>query len=162
MNLCKTCELTARRDAGTAPLWDSIHRTQFWDIVHSYNSELPGWIVLVARRHIQAVDELTESEAIELGVLIRRVSIALKQVTGCIKTYVMQFAEAPDHPHVHFFFFFRMVDMPADRRGPRVCEYITAQEDKHVSEQAMNAMATQLQQILQARQNEKVAAPNPT
>lgn len=159
MKLCKTCELIARRDAGTAPLWDCIHRTPFWDVVHSYNTALPGWLVLVARRHIRALDELTESEAVELGALIRRVSIALKQVTGCTKTYVMQFAEAPDHPHVHFHVVPRMSNMPEDRYGPKVCEYITDQEDIHVSEQAMNDIATQLQQILQASRQEIIATP---
>ena len=55
MKHCQTCELIARRDAGIAPLWDCIHRTAYWDIVHSYNTALPGWLVLVARRHIEAV-----------------------------------------------------------------------------------------------------------
>jgi len=27
MKPCMTCQLTARRDAGVAPLWDRIHRT---------------------------------------------------------------------------------------------------------------------------------------
>ncbi len=39
-----TCELIERRNVSEAPLWDSIQRTQFWDIVHSYNTALPvGW-----------------------------------------------------------------------------------------------------------------------
>jgi hypothetical protein len=53
---CKTCELIARRDAGNAPLWDSIHRTQYWDVAHSYNTALPAWLVLVVRRHIEAIE----------------------------------------------------------------------------------------------------------
>ena len=102
MKKCYTCELIARRDAGQAPPWDCIHRSQYWDVVHSYNTALPGWLVLVARRHIEAIDEMTEDEAVELGLLMRRVSVALKQTTGCVKTYVLQFAEAAEHPHVHF------------------------------------------------------------
>ncbi|MCP4428687.1 MAG: HIT family protein, partial [Chloroflexi bacterium] len=83
---CHTCELLAQRDTGTAPLWDNVHRTQHWDVVHSYNTALPGWLVLVVRRHIEAIDELTETEAAELGVLMQRVSAALKEITGCVKT----------------------------------------------------------------------------
>jgi diadenosine tetraphosphate (Ap4A) HIT family hydrolase len=81
MNSCKTCELVERRDKGNAPLWDRILRTPFWDVVHSYNTALPGWLVLVARRHVGAIDELTTEEAVELGTLIQCVSIALKHVT---------------------------------------------------------------------------------
>jgi hypothetical protein len=54
MTNCYTCQLTAQRDAGTAPFWDSIHRTAHWDVVHSYNTSLLGWIVLVARTHRDA------------------------------------------------------------------------------------------------------------
>ena len=148
MNPCKTCELVSRRNAGDAPLWDRIRRTQFWDLVHSYNTALPGWLVLVARRHIEAIDELSDDEAIELGRLLRQASIALKEVTGCAKTYVMQFAEDPDHPHVHFHIVPRMEDLPEDRRSVRIIEYLGVPEKERVPEETMNTIAAQIQGIL--------------
>ena len=114
MQGCKTCELTARRDRGDAPLWDNILRTSLWDVVHSYETSLPGWLVLVLRRHIAALDELTEGEAAELGALLRKTSKALKEVMGCEKTYIIQFAEHPGHPHVHFHIVPRMAVCPLD------------------------------------------------
>ncbi len=147
-NYCKTCELIASRDAGTAPLWDCIQRTQFWDVVHSYNTSLPGWLVLVARRHIEAVAELTEAEAAELGVLLRRVSLALQEITGCLKTYVIQFAEAAEHPHVHFHVIPRMADQPDERRATKIFGYLGVPEDERISEETMNAIALKMRQIL--------------
>ncbi len=82
MDTCQTCRLLARRNAGAAPPWDNIHRTPHWDVVHSFNTALPGWLVLVCRRHVEAVHELTDDEAAELGALFRRVSLALHEVTG--------------------------------------------------------------------------------
>ena len=111
MTACKTCELVARRDQGMAPLWDCILRTEYWDLVHCYETALPGWLVLVARRHMAAIDELNEAEAAELGPLLRRTSAAPRAVTSCLKTYVMQFAESPQHPHVHFI---RLAFQPAE------------------------------------------------
>jgi diadenosine tetraphosphate (Ap4A) HIT family hydrolase len=148
MTPCKTCELIVRRDAGNAPLWDSIHRTQYWDVVHSYNTALPGWLVLVARRHIAAIDELTEEEVLELGLLLRRVSLVLKEVTGCVKTYVIQFAEMAEHPHVHFHVVPRMVDQPADRRGTEIFKYLNVPETERVTEEQMNELALKIQKIL--------------
>jgi diadenosine tetraphosphate (Ap4A) HIT family hydrolase len=148
MTSCKTCELVERRDAGAAPFWDNILRTPYWDLVHSYNTALPGWLVLVARRHVEALDELTEEEAIELGTLIRRVSIALKQVTGCAKTYVAQFAEAKEHPHVHVHVVPRMDDQPEERRGPKVFEYVGVPAEEQVSEEGMNDLAAAIQNAL--------------
>jgi len=148
MKRCKTCELVDRRNTGNVPLWDCIQRTQFWDLVHSYNTALPGWLVLVARRHVEAIDELTDDEAIELGRLVRRVSIALREVTGCVKTYVVQFAEHEDHPHVHFHIVPRMENQPEDRRSVRVFGYLGVPEAERVSEERMSELSAKIQSIL--------------
>lgn len=149
MNHCYTCELTARRHAGQSPLWDDIYHTDYWDVAHAYNTALPGWLVLVARRHIEALDELTEEEAVELGQLIRRVSAALKTATGCRKTYVIQFAEAAEHPHVHVHVVPRMADQPEDRRGPQIFAYLGVSDAERVAEDRMNEIAVQVRQCLQ-------------
>ncbi len=148
MNRCYTCELIKRRDAGNAPLWDCIYRTEYWDVAHSYNTALLGWLGLVLRRHITAIDEMTEDEAVELGRLIRRVSVILKALTGCTKTYVVQFAEHVEHPHVHFHIVPRMIDLPEDRRGPNVFKYLGVPEEERVSEAAMNQIASEVRRCL--------------
>jgi diadenosine tetraphosphate (Ap4A) HIT family hydrolase len=148
MKTCKTCELIARRDAGIAPLWDCIYRTPFWDVVHSYNSALPGWLVLVARRHITAVDALTDEEAAELGRLLQRTSRALKDITGCQKTYVMQFAEMAEHPHVHFHVVPRRADLPENRRSTKIFGYLGVSEEERVPEEVMNEIGLRVRKIL--------------
>ena len=149
MNACHTCTLTARRDAGAAPLWDNIYRTDHWDVVHSFNTSLPGWLVLVARRHMAAIAELTAAEAAELGDLQRRVSQALHAVTGCAKTYIIQFAEHPDHPHVHFHIVPRMANQPAERRSVNVFSCLGVAETERVSEEEMNEVGAQIRKFLQ-------------
>lgn len=149
MSMCHTCVLTRRRDAGDAAPWDSIYRADYWDVAHSFNTSLPGWLVIIARRHMAAVDEMSEDEAVELGRLIRRVSMALRVVTGCAKTYVVQFAESPDHPHVHFHVIPRMADMPAERRGPGVFQYLLDPEDRRVPEAEMNRIAAEVKRLLE-------------
>ena len=148
MKTCKTCELVARRDAGNAPPWDCIHRTPFWDVVHSYNTALPGWLVLVLRRHIEAIDELTDEEAAELGILLRRTSLALREITGCVKTYVMQFAEMAEHPHVHFHVVPRMANLPEERRSTKIFGYLGVSEEALVSEELMNDIAVKVRNSL--------------
>jgi diadenosine tetraphosphate (Ap4A) HIT family hydrolase len=121
--------------------------------VHSYNTALPGWLVLVARRHVEAIDELTDDEAVELGRLIRRASIALREVTGCIKTYVIQFAEHEDHPHVHFHIVPRMEDQPEDRRSVRIFGYLGVPNEERVPEERMNEISARIQSILLSMPN---------
>ena len=55
--------LVARRDAGEAPLWDVIVRTPGWDVVHAFGTAIEGWVVLVVRRHIIAVADLTNASS---------------------------------------------------------------------------------------------------
>jgi diadenosine tetraphosphate (Ap4A) HIT family hydrolase len=151
---CFTCTLLEQRERGERPLWDDIYRTRFWYVVHAYNTSLPGWLVLVARRHIEAVAELTPDESVELGSLITLVSQALHTLTGCAKTYVIQFAEAAGHPHVHVHIVPRMADLPDDRRGPRIFGYLGVAEPERVPEVAMNALAARVRDLL----DEQVAA----
>ncbi|MCB0076211.1 MAG: hypothetical protein KDD73_02235 [Anaerolineales bacterium] len=149
MRNCYTCQLVARRDAGEAPLWDAIVRTAHWDLAHAYDSSLLGWLVLVSRQHRGAVHELTAAEATELGPLLHRASQALQAATGCVKTYVMQFAEAADHPHVHFHIVPRLADLPDDRRGPHIFGYLGAPESERVSDGQMNEIARRIRLFLQ-------------
>lgn len=131
-------------------MWDAILRTPGWDLVHSYNTALEGWLVLVARRHIAALAELTEGEADELGPLVRRVSLALHEVTGCEKTYLAQFAEHPDHRHVHIHLVPRAVDHPSDARGPNVFSLVGDSAADHITEDRMNEIAEQLRRALRS------------
>ena len=141
MEFCKTCELVTRRDVGEAPFWDSIYRSDHWDVVHNYSTTLPGWLVLVTRRHIAAIDEMNEAEAAELGPLIQKTSVGLKVAVDCAKTYVIQFAEKAEHPHVHFHIIPRMADMPDERKGPNVFGYKPTEDESAVSDKEKNWIA---------------------
>jgi len=148
MVACRTCELIERRDRGGAPTWDSIVRFSGWDLVHSYDTSLEGWLVLVARRHIESLADLTDGEAAELGSLIRRVSAAQIDVTGCVKTYVAQFAEHPQHPHVHVHVVARSADLPDADIGPNVFRRLGVPVGERVGEDRMTALALALRAAL--------------
>ncbi len=150
MDDCKSCQLLRRRDAGEAPPWDSIYRSDFWDIVHAYNTSYLGWLVLVARRHVEALDELTFAEAVDLGSLIREVSQALKRRTGCQKTYVMQFAESAEHPHAHFHIVPRFPDQAPDDIAYRVMRHLGVPLEERCDEIEMNALAMAIRARLEA------------
>jgi len=106
--------------------------------------------VLVARRHIEAIDELTPDEALELGVLLCQVSMALKQVVNCTRTYVIQFAEAEGHRHVHFHVIPRMANQPEEHRGTKIFAYLGVSAEERVSEERMIEIAVKVQKILLA------------
>jgi len=146
MSECDTCVLLARRDAGEAPLWDAILRTEHWDVVHNLRTSVEGWLVLVVRRHITAVGDLGEAEAGELGGLLARTSRALRAVLDVPKTYVAQYAEHVRHPHVHFHVIPRAADLPEELRGPRIFGALSG--GVPVPEERMNEIAVALREHL--------------
>jgi diadenosine tetraphosphate (Ap4A) HIT family hydrolase len=69
-------------------------------------------------------------------------------VTGCQKTYVVQFAEAEGFSHVHFHVLPRPADLPAEHRGPRVFGLLGAAEGERVSADRMDEVAEALTERL--------------
>jgi diadenosine tetraphosphate (Ap4A) HIT family hydrolase len=73
---------------------------------------------------VESLTELSDEESALLGTLLRDVSSALQQETGCIKTYVILLAEAPGFNHLHFHVVPRMDDIPEDRKGAAIFAYL--------------------------------------
>lgn len=144
MVACRTCELVERRDRGEAPAWDQILRTDSWDLVHCYGTSVEGWLVLVCREHRIALADLTDAEAAELGPLLKYASVALGECLDSVKTYAVQFAEHPQHPHVHVHVIPRAADLPEAARGPRIFDRLGVPDSEAVPEQRMNAIASLL------------------
>lgn len=126
------------------PPREALLRTEHWRVAHAFDSSLPGWLVLVPRRHVLALDELTAPAHAELGSLLGRLSAALRQVLGCTKTYVMQFSEAEGFEHLHVHLVPRMPDQPADRTGPRVFGYLGAGEAGRVPVDEQDRLAREI------------------
>jgi len=118
------CYSCVQSVAENLPIRENIFCDSGWRVAHSFNSSLPGWLVIVPLRHISSPDEMTAQEADALGRLIRDASVALKRTTHCEKTYVMMFAEAEGFSHVHFHLVPRMSDLPEERQGPRIFAYL--------------------------------------
>ena len=118
MTDCYTCAQEAGFDS--LPTWERIAFDEHWRVAHSFDSALAGWLVLIPRRHVTAVADLTDVEAADLGAWQVRLSRALRDVTGCPRTYVAQFAEKQGFAHVHFHVIPRAVDLEPSLRGPGV------------------------------------------
>ena len=148
MTGCETCRLVARRDRGEAPAWDRILRTEHWDLVHAFGSALEGWLVLVTRRHVSVVADLSDDEAAELGPLVQRASRALRDTIGCPKTYVAQFAEDPLHQHVHVHVIPRHADQPPELTSYRIFSLLGGAEPE-VPERRRDELAARLAERLE-------------
>jgi diadenosine tetraphosphate (Ap4A) HIT family hydrolase len=143
---CYICE--QQRAADLPPREDIVH-TGHWRVAHAFNSTLPGWLVVVPTRHVLSFSDLSPSAADELGGLVRRLSVALEQVTGCLKTYLMQFSEAEGFAHLHLHLVPRQPNHPEAARGPRVFGYLSADDGGGLSESERDDLALALREALE-------------
>lgn len=97
--------------------------------------------MVLPRRHITSLAELTSEEAVSLGPLLRRLTAALAEVTGCQKTYVALFAEDDGFDHLHLHVVPRVRDLPDDRRGPQVFGYLARDESEWLPEPERDRLA---------------------
>ncbi|MDP9864852.1 MULTISPECIES: HIT family protein [Streptosporangium] len=143
---CYTCDQEAQFD--TLPPRERIAFDDHWRVAHAIGTALPGWLVLVPRRHVTTVAHLSDAEASTLGLWQVRLSRALREATGCVKTYVVQFAELEGFNHVHFHVVPRMRDLPEDLRGPRVFGLMGRTGADGVQADQMDEMAVTLGRLL--------------
>jgi diadenosine tetraphosphate (Ap4A) HIT family hydrolase len=143
---CLTC---VQNDNPELPTRERVHVGHHWRVAHAFGTALPGWLVVVPRRHVTALDELTAEEAADLGPLLRNVTAAMRSVLGCAKSYVALFAEAEGFAHVHFHVIPRAGDLAADLRGPRIFGLLGGDDPgRHVPDAAMDDIAASLASAL--------------
>jgi diadenosine tetraphosphate (Ap4A) HIT family hydrolase len=144
---CFSCAVDVRLDL---PLRERVFVGPQWRVAHAFGTALPGWLVVISRRHVLALDELTSAEAADLGPLLREVTSALRQVTGCQKTYVALFAEAEGFGHVHFHVIPRHTDMDPGLQGPRVFGLLGGDAARHVPGSVRDQIALDVAAIMSA------------
>ncbi|MYS83367.1 HIT family protein [Embleya scabrispora] len=145
---CHSCEQEAR--FGELPSRERVAFDAWWRVAHAFDTALPGWLVLVPRRHVVSIAELTGDEAGTLGTWQVALARALREVTGCTKTYVAQFAEREGFAHVHFHIVPRPPDLAAELRGPGAFAMLGRPEGERVTAERMDASADALRAVLGA------------
>ena len=109
---------------------DPIHVGEYWAVEHAYPTSLLGWVVIVLKRHAEALHDLTKEEGQELGILQWAVARALQDETGCLKQYSICFGEKTQFSHLHFHMVPRRRDLERNLRGGRVFSFLNpAAED---------------------------------
>lgn len=141
--MAEGCYPCAReREFPDLPARELIAHDEYWRVAHATGVDMPGWLVLVPRRHVMEVAELTDGEADGLGTWQAALARALRDELGTEKTYVASFGEAAGF-HLHFHIIARPVVLSESLRGPRVFGMAGAVDDER-AERARDALAVRL------------------
>jgi diadenosine tetraphosphate (Ap4A) HIT family hydrolase len=149
MTDCYTCRHN-ELPAATLPSRERVFDDGVWRVAHALSAALPGWMVVLPRRHVLSMAELNAEEAASLGPLLAALSRALERTRAARKAYVAFFAEAPGFEHLHVHVIPRGADLPADRRGPQVFSYLSQPVEERVSSAEMDSLADRIRPLLDA------------
>jgi diadenosine tetraphosphate (Ap4A) HIT family hydrolase len=95
----------------------TIFEGKYWLVEHAYPVKVIGWIVIVLKRHAEALHELTAEEFAELGQIQARLIPLLHEELHCEKEYISCYAEMEHFRHIHIHVFARPFDLPEELKG---------------------------------------------
>src|SRR5712691_6334490 len=97
-----------------------IHEGAYWLVDHAYPTSHLGWLVIVLKRHAEALHDLSREEFAELAEIQYKLARVMRQDARVEKEYTMCFAEAPGFNHIHIHFVPKPENLPARLKGPAI------------------------------------------
>jgi diadenosine tetraphosphate (Ap4A) HIT family hydrolase len=76
---------------------------------------VPGWMMMVSRRHVGGPAHFNDEEARSFGPSLRHFERVLEEVTGALRIYTAAMGESSPHFHAHMVP--RLPTMPKDAKG---------------------------------------------
>jgi diadenosine tetraphosphate (Ap4A) HIT family hydrolase len=95
----------------------TIFEGNYWLVEHAYPVNVIGWIVIVLKRHVEALHELTVEEFGELAQIQAKLIPFLHEELRCEKEYVSCYAEMEHFRHIHFHVFAKPPSLPDELKG---------------------------------------------
>lgn len=145
---CLTClNLSGERRISPGPF---IYEGTYWMVDHAYPTTHLGWLVILPKRHIEALHELTKEEFQELADIEYQLVQVMHSDSSIQKEYLMCFAEGEGFHHVHIHVVPRPADLPEHLKGPRVFALLTTDEEYAIAAQELTAFCEDFTRKLQA------------
>jgi diadenosine tetraphosphate (Ap4A) HIT family hydrolase len=139
---CYTCRsISGKQRISPGPI---IYAGNYWLIEHAYPTRLKGWLVIVLKRHVAALHEVTDEEFAELGALQAAAVKRLHQKLDSAKEYTICFAEAEHFQHVHVHVVAKPRDLPNDLKGTKIFDMINVTEAEALPREEIRTFCEEL------------------
>ena len=131
------CLLCTTEDADEASV---VFRDDLWaaEVIPGY--DVPGWVILRARRHAERITGLTTEELEAFAFRCRDLVAAVTQVMDAPATYLLAFGES--YPHFHVLVVPRGDDVPTDRRAGDILKLRLERADPAAARELVAALRT--------------------
>jgi diadenosine tetraphosphate (Ap4A) HIT family hydrolase len=92
-----------------------LYEDELWSIRHADPAGVPGWMLLMTKRHVGGPAHFDDREAAVFGVALRHFERILEEVTGALRIYTAAMGES--HPHFHAHMVPRYATMPREAKA---------------------------------------------
>ena len=139
---CWTCKSnTGEKRISPGP---TIYDGKYWLVEHAYPVKTIGWLVIVLKRHAEALHELTAEEFGELGMIQSKVARFLFEELHSEKEYISCYAEQEHFHHIHFHIFARPSNLPEELKGGKSFALLKVSAEEAVVSAEITAFCTLL------------------
>ncbi len=94
-----------------------IFEGKYWFVEHAYPIKIIGWLVIVLKRHAEALHELNAEEFSELAQIQAKLIPLLHEELHSEKEYISCYAEMEHFRHIHVHVFAKPIDLPEELKG---------------------------------------------
>lgn len=77
--------------------------TKYFDAHQDYEIPIPGFVILVSKRHVQSVDEFTDEEQADFIKFLCKLRKTMRRALGVDVVYLIQEEDTSHHFHVWMF-----------------------------------------------------------
>lgn len=99
-----------------------VFENEHWIVRHSNETNIPGYVLIEARRHFLDMSHATTRESATYGALLAHTMSAVRRVVpDCERIYTFSLAEAVPHYHLHVIP--RRDDFPRAYKGRGIMQY---------------------------------------
>ena len=105
-----------------------IYEGTYWLVDHAYPTAHLGWLVIVLKRHAEALHELSREEFAELAEIQYKLAQVMGKNPHIEKEYIACFSEAPGFNHIHVHFVPRPKNLAAELKGPDIFALLRVDE----------------------------------
>jgi diadenosine tetraphosphate (Ap4A) HIT family hydrolase len=98
MNLMDNCPICTKHNGNEAPLYEGEN----WVVYPGdFHSQIPGYIYLEPKQHIENWKDFSTAELAEMGSMIKDVEVTLNRVIDLERLYTVTISEQVRHIHLH-------------------------------------------------------------
>ena len=97
------------------PNLPNLYEDDLWCVRHAEPAGVPGWMLLISKRHVPGLAHFDDRQAAVFGVALRHFERVLEEITGALRIYTAAMGESQPHFHAHMVP--RYATMPRDAKA---------------------------------------------